>query len=415
MFDLTKKEYNTFLLLNIINKYGAKSRTQLCEITGLRPATISNITKELLDSGIILEKGSTNSGRGRNQILLSMNYDYLCAIGINIEADEITFILATLHGNILKKVNKDITSLTSVKQITNLIIEVLESIIEELKDKKILGVGVGDPGLVDIKGEYSIFSSQLKVWGNIPLKSMLERELNLPVRLEVNDRLKALGQRKYGLAANCEDFICVQLGEGIGISIISGNTLIRGFNGAAGEMGHIRVNNGNSNVCICGSSDCLETYASLGTILSQAKDAVGRGVMSVLKKSGSDNSTVTFQDFKKAVEQKDKLCLNILENAANYIGIALSNVVNILDPKMIIFEGIMCELGNELFNPIISSVYRNSLSNISQNLEFKISELKDLSAPLGAITMVIDEFLMSGYFEKIITGQYFQHQRNLLI
>jgi len=411
MFDLSKKEYNTYLLLNLISSYGSISRTQLCDITELRAATISDITKELIEKGIIKEEGSTNSGRGRNQILLRINNDYLCAIGVSIEVNDITFVVSTLQGSILKKVVKDIIPLKKAEQITNLITDVLRDLIEEFKQKRILGIGVGDPGVVDIKGEYSIFSSQLRLWENIPLKSILENSLNLPVRLEVNERLKAVGERKYGLAKGIDDFICLQLGEGIGISMISNGTLIRGYNGTAGELGHTRIEN-NNNICMCGSYGCLETIASLTAIISQIKDAIKQGAMSLLQDIYKNLDDITKEDIKKALSLKDKLCLNIVEKAGNYIGISLSNVINIINPKLIILDGDMCEFGDAVISPIKSAVYRNSLTLATSDLEFKVSELKELSAPLGAITMIIDEFFMTRYFEKIYHKNGSQNAEN---
>lgn len=401
MLEFTRKEYNSYLLLNLINKYGAISRTHLFELTGLRAATITDIIKELLDKEIIKEEGVANCGRGRNQKLLKIYDDYLCALGISIEVDEITFLVSTFNGKILKKVIKSITSCIQVDQIISLILEVSESLIKEYSHKRILGVGLGDPGVLDVKRELSLFSSQFKGWGNIPFKSLLETSLKLPVLLENNDRLKALGEMKYGLAKNVDNFICLQLGggSGIGLSIVADGNLLRGFNAVSGEIGHIHVND-NNNVCVCGNFGCLETIASLAAIKSQIKSALNQGVSSIIRDFIDDIDNISFESIKKAVSLNDKLCINIIENAGNHIGMALSYAINILNPEMVIFESKMSELGDVLLNPIKSAVYKNSLNLVISNLVFVISDLKELSAPLGAITMIFDEFLREEYFRK---------------
>lgn len=397
MLDLSKKDYQKYLLMNLIKDMGPISRTQLQEITELRPATISSITKELLENDIIKTDGSTNMGRGRNQMLLKIHTDYLCAICISIEVRDITAIISTLDGKIIKKVEKDISKLTSIKEIIDLILKLVDDIIKEFDNKKILGIGVGDPGLIDITGEYSLFSSQLKLWKDIPLKSILFKSFGLPVKLEVNDRLKALGERFFGLAKGIDNFMYVQLGQGIGISTVANGTLIRGYNGVAGEMGHTHTLS-NNKLCACGSYGCLETIASLDSIVNQVSEAINSGAFSYIREISTDLNNITFEDIKQAVKLNDKVCLNIIENAGINIGIALANAINIMNPQVIIFGGQMCELGNTLIDPIKSAVYKNSLSLATSNLLFKVTELKESAAPLGAITLVIDDFFKTSLY-----------------
>jgi predicted NBD/HSP70 family sugar kinase len=118
---------------------------------------------------------------------------------------------------------------------------------------------------------------------------------------------------------------------------MSNGELVRGFNGASGEIGHIHIEN-NNNICLCGSYGCLETVSSMQSIVSQVKRALSNGVMSVIHDFGKDINNLTFEDIERALKLNDKLCMNIIEKAGNYIGIALANVVNILNPKMIVFE-----------------------------------------------------------------------------
>jgi len=409
MFDFSKKEYHTYLLLNLIKDLGPISRTQLQEITELRPATISNITKELLDKSLIKIEGTTNTGRGRNQMLLKINTDYLCVICISIEVSDVTVIISTIDGIILKKVQKDISKLTGSQEIIDTIICLVDEMIKEFSDKNILGIGVGDPGLIDITGEYSLFSSQLKLWRDIPLKSILTKSFGLPVKLEVNDRLKALGEKLFGLAKGEDNFMYVQLGQGIGISTVASGVLIRGHNGTAGEMGHTHTISSNK-LCACGSYGCLETIASLDSIVNQVTEAINNGAFSYIREFSSDLSNITFEDIKQAVKLNDKVCLNIIENAGTNIGIALANAINILNPHLIIFGGRMCELGNILLDPIKSAIYKNSLSLATSNLEFKVSELKESAAPLGAVALIIDDFFKTDLYNLPYLKQIKLHQ-----
>jgi predicted NBD/HSP70 family sugar kinase len=400
MFGMRKKEFNTYLLLNLIYRSGAISRTRLAEITDMRAATVSDITKELLDKGIIKEEGSMNTGRGRNQTLIKMNDNFLCALGISIEVNTIIIIIGTLQGKILKTVKESIRKYSSAEQITTLIIENIRKLLDEFKHMKILGIGIGDPGIVDEKGEFSIFSSTMGYWKNVQLKPLIEKEFGLAVRLESNERLKALGEKKYGLAKEINDFVYLKLGDGIGISIISNGEVVRGFNGSSGELGHIHIEN-NNNICLCGSYGCLETVASMQSIVFQVKKALNNGVMSVIHEYCKDLDNLSFDDIEKALKLNDKLCMNIVEKAGNYIGVALANVVNILNPKMIVFDCEMKKFLEVILEPIKSNVYRNALRHATLKIEFKVTQLEELSSPLGAITIIFEELLMTSYFDKL--------------
>jgi len=397
MINLNTRKYKTYLVLNIINQYGSISRTKLAEITEFRPATITELIKDLLAKNLIKEEGFSNTGRGRNQILLEINNDYLCAVGISIEPDNITYIVSTVNGQILKKVDQEISKKSKPEQITDMISSQLLDLINEFKDRHILGIGIGDPGLVDATGEYSVFSSQLKMWQNIPLKSIVKKVTDLPVKIERNDNLKALGENKYGFAKGYNDFICVQLGEGIGISIVANGAVVKGGAGAAGEMGHTVITS-QGKICACGSYACVETQASLNVIISEIKSAILNGASSAIKKYAANVNNITVENIKSALKENDKLCMNIIEHAASIIGTALSNVINILNPELLIFSGTLIELGEPFLEAIKNKVNRSALSIATANLEFKISELKDLSAPLGAVTMIFDEFFLTDYF-----------------
>jgi predicted NBD/HSP70 family sugar kinase len=400
MIDFNSKKYKIFFILNLIYHYESISRTQLGDITEYRAATISDLVKELLDKDLIKEKGSSNAGRGRNQILLELNNDYLCAIGISIEPNEIMYIVSTIKGDILKTEKQNIPKNSTPSYVVELIISEITKLMDLYREKRILGIGIGDPGLVYKKGDYTVFSSQFKSWENIHLKSIVKDAIKLPVRIESNDNLKALGEKKYGLAKGISDFICLQLGEGIGISIVANNQLVKGAIGAAGELGHTIVTP-NDKICICGSYGCIEASASLSAIIAELKRAVSLGSNTIIREFCKNPEDISLEDIKKALDLKDKLCLNVVLQAANLIGIALANAINILNPELVIFEGLMIELGDCFLNTIIQKVNENALAITNKHLSFKITELKDNAASLGAVTLIFEDFLKTDYFYKL--------------
>jgi predicted NBD/HSP70 family sugar kinase len=179
---------------------------------------------------------------------------------------------------------------------------------------------------------------------------------------------------------------------------------MRGYTGTAGEMGHTKVA-GNGRMCSCGSYNCLETIASINAILAQVKEAVSNGALTKLRDIAPDPGNITLSDLRQALAANDKLCRNIVENAGTHIGTALSNVINLINPQLVIFEGPMSELGDAFLDSIKASVYKNSLSFATAGLSFRVSELGDLSAPLGAVTTIADEFFMTEYFNRLYPRQ----------
>jgi len=400
MFGLSNKDYYTYLLLNLIKDKGPISRTQIKEITELRPSTITDIIRELIEKKLVKNQGLMNSGKGRSQVLLKINSDYLCVLSISIIDKKILFIVNTIDGIILKKIEKSIISLLTLDQVLDLIITVSKQLINEFSSLKFLGVGMADPGIVDIKGEFSIFSTQFSFWEDIPLKSILEKSLELPVKVEEGSRLMALGEKNYGHAKGVTDFFLVNLTRGIGISIVSNDTIIKGYNGTAGELGHTHVID-NGKLCMCGSYGCLETAASQNSIVTQVKEALDTGAFSYISEYISDLDNIQFEHIIKAMYRNDKICLSIVEKAGTYIGIALSNLVNTLNPKLIIFDGTMCLLGDTLLNTIKTTISKYSLNLATANLEYKISELKETSFSLGAVTMIVEDYFKSKLMRQI--------------
>ena len=404
MINLNTRKYKTYLVLNIISQYGSISRTKLAEITEFRPATITELIKDLLAKNLIKEEGFSNTGRGRNQILLEINNDYLCAIGISIEPDNITYIVSTVSGEILKKMDQEIPKKSKPGPDHGYDRHPAEKPHSGVQGQTHPGHRHRRPGPGGRHRRILRVFVPAKDVAEHPLKSIVRKITNLPVKIERNDNLKALGENKYGFAKGYRDFICVQLGEGIGISIVANGAVVKGGAGAAGEMGHTVINS-QGKICACGSYACVETQASLNVIVAEIKSAILSGASSAIKKYAPNINNITVENIRAALAENDKLCLNIVEHAASIIGTTMSNVINILNPELIIFSGALIELGEPFLEAIRRQVNRSALSIATANLEFKISELKDLSAPLGAVTMIFDEFFLKDYF-GILCSKY---------
>lgn len=397
IFGYSKKDFNSFWILNYIQKSGALSRTQLASLTKLPPATITNITHDFLESGVLEEAGATTTGRGRNQTLLQISRK-LCAIGMNVERDQLVAILSDVTGTVLQQVRRTYERDDTPQHILDLVLDCIHELIRSNPEMHIIGIAVGDPGSPDSTGEHSLVSTQLNNWKKISIKHHIQDHFNLPVFVEMNDRLKALAEMRYGIAAGCSNFICLHLGYGIGMSLVCEGRLVRGNSGYAGEFGHIPLA-GHQELCPCGSRGCLETQTSLAYLFRSLQEALQRGIPSYLDQICPDTEQLRLEHLCQALEHQDRLVSGYVYDIADRLGDAVSSVVTLLNPKMVIFQGQMCALGEPLTGEIQSVIRRKAFPFSLDALEFHVSSLGDLAGPLGASTLVFDDFLHSNLFE----------------
>ena len=179
---LNYPEYKRYLILNLIYRFGPISRTRLMELTDYIPATVSNIVKELLEEQLIVEQGFAYAGQGRRRTLLEINNNYICAFGVSISQASILAIVSTIQGDILKRIEHPLEKEASSGAIVDIVLSLLSQLSEEFSDRKVLGIGICDPGIIDPINNQSISSVRFSDWQNIHLKAAVEERTHLPVR-----------------------------------------------------------------------------------------------------------------------------------------------------------------------------------------------------------------------------------------
>ncbi|MEG1524156.1 MAG: ROK family protein [Clostridia bacterium] len=394
---LSNHYYKKFHVLNLINHHSSISRTKLSDITDYRAATISDIVKELIDEQIIVERGSIYAGQGRRRTLLEINNDYLCTIGVVIYPPMIEIVICSSRGEIWERLSYPFDENWSANQIIDLVIKSINGLAAKYCSKKILGIGICDPGVVAANREYSVSSVYIKGWKNIRLKSMVEYATKLPVTVSSRVYLTALAEQKIGLAQGQSDFICLVLSKGIGLSFVCNNRVVNGHTAMAGQIGHTYVHD-NDKPCYCGNLGCVESSCSLPAIIDKISSALKSGCNSVLYTFRDHPDAITVDDIRSAIESHDRLCINVIKHAARLIGIALANTINILNPQSVIMSGEMVAFGDEFLSVIIESAKEHIIPIFNMDIEFVVSNLMDSTLLLGAATLVYSEFLQSDSF-----------------
>jgi len=384
------KGINTKNILEIIRKKGPISRIEIAELTGLTPATISNITSELIDKKIIMEAEAGDSSGGRKPIMLRIRCDYYRVIGVYLGSRKIKIITSDLMANI--KYKKEIRyekEPVTVEYVTEVLEKELSPLIKkyEIKGKKVVGIGIGIHGLVDSNKGVSLVAPNLG-WRNVNIADIIYEKYQIPVFVDNNTRTMALGEKWFGSGKNVSSFFCLNIEYGVGGSFFADGKPMAGSSFGAGEIGHTTVDI-NGEVCSCGNRGCLETVASVKALLKQAynhyetnKDSKVFGGKEI--KTVNDISP---DDVFEAAKEGDAFAISLIRKMGENIGIGIANVINMLNPELIIINGGIISTGEMLLTPIIESVRNHSFSSSVNSTGIVLSKLGNVAYLKGAVVL----------------------------
>ncbi len=242
-----------------------------------------------------------------------------------------------------------------------------------LEASSIAGVGFGLPGPIDADRGLVHFFPNIPGWSNVNLKKILKRELRLAVFLDNDANLMALAEHRLGKAKGFDNAVCVTLGTGVGAGIIIGGKLYRGSSYAAGEVGHIPVNEAGPR-CTCGGVACLEAYIGNNRILQAARGAFGK--------------RISLEELSALAGKGDARAKKIWEQVGSRLGIALSGIVNVLNPDVIVIGGGVAKAGRILFDTVRETIGRRAMSVQSKRVKIHPAALGSDAGLIGAAVLV---------------------------
>ena len=251
------REINRLRVLNLLRREGSFSRTELARETGLDAKTITNVISELLNRRFIVSDSYEDSGGGRPRELLRLNTELKYSLGIYLSAREIRGVLIDLKGKIIREKIISLTGTQRISYVFSIIRAVKKELLHSISKSKLLGIGFVLPGIIDKERKKIIQASNLSYLEGIDIKERLKRIFKIPVELEDSSRAMALAEKWFGNARDIDNFVFVDLGVGIGCSIISSGRLHYGESLSAGELGHTIVDM-KGPPCRCGHRGCLE-------------------------------------------------------------------------------------------------------------------------------------------------------------
>ncbi len=373
---------NRSSVLNTIRTLGPISRKEIALQTGLSAATVTGITAELIDENLVFEKEIGDSSGGRRPILLALNKQGRYMIGVKLSVDHITAALTDLEATVLKKRIVLLPShdlLPTIQALGKVVADLIAD--GAISKDKILGVGIGLAGIVDAENGV-LRHSPIYGWRNVPLVSLLQEEMDVPIFLDNDVNTFTLTEKWFGLGSGVDNFLIVTVGRGVGLGIVVNGSLYHGSRGGAGEFGHTVISP-TGPLCVCGKHGCLEAYTSDPAMLRMASEAYQRGEL--------QQPVETVEALLDAAERGDPAVLRILKTAGSYLGQGIANLINLFNPELIILSGEGVRYGDHLFNPMREALQRMAMPGLIEDSRIVIDAWDDDAWARGAAGIVLEK------------------------
>lgn len=373
-------------------RFGPLSRVEIHNLTNLRPNTISTLVRELLDEGCLVEAGPSDNPMGRKQILLRLNHENTFVAAVELDDEMVSASTLDLVPSIKTSVRQATNLNAGIDGLVSQLLSTTRQAVEQagVPQGTLMGIGIADPGLVNTRDGVVLTSSTIDFWKQVPLKDIFESEFHVPVLLEDKTRARATAERILGAGQGAKDMIFVDYGRGIGAGIIVDGKPLRGHRWAAGEFGHTHVSE-DITACPCGSFGCLEAMAGALALELRIRKAISEGSSpQYLETPAGEASGVSAWQVLRAASQGDKTCSAIVEQAGNYLGLGLANLVNLFNPSMIVLDRRLAQAGQALLDQIVRIVKRQALSHCTEDLDIRFAELDQDAGVLGVALMLLE-------------------------
>ncbi len=389
---LTDKERKNLAILEVIRKNGPISRTDISKITELNIVTVSNYVNHYIKKGLVVEGELDESTGGRKPVLVELNSKSGYIVGVGLNMLSIVGVLVDLEINVIAELKRERPPENSeavIQKMVDMAAEIIEK--AEIDKEKIVGVGVGVPGIIDERGRtirwpQSLGEKDLSVC--LSIKDTFEKRLNIPTFVENDANAAVLGEKWLGLDRDVRHML--YMFSGVGIGVLVNGEIYRGATGAAGELGIT-------------SFKASKEYANdIATQLGRWEMDIGmvrhattlmeKGEKSVLKDFVQGNyDKLTFKEIVKAVKEKDALALKVVEKAGQDLGQKIAFLVNLLNPEIVVIGGGIEDCGAPLLDAIKSAVKEWSVEEASSQVKIIPSAFGENAVALGVVGIVARE------------------------
>ena len=377
------KSENTSTILRTIYETSDLSRADLVRLTGLTAPTISRIVSFLVEQGVVTESPGTSSGVGRRPVVLRFNGRSRYIVSIDFSWAHVRVALMDLGGGILDHAERIVDAHGPIKTEFEKVLESVQELLNRHRGIRIIGMGFSAPGLINSEAGVVISVPNFPSIRNLQVRQLLQSRFGFPTFVANDANAEAVAEKFFGQGRDTSDFVLVHLGSGIGAGIIVGGHLYTGNFGVSGEIGHTSVDRRHGKWCDCGNRGCLELYAGLRAIIEDCSAQAGR--------------QLSFAEIEELAGQGDAGTLAVLKEKGELVGYIMVNLVNTLAPQRIIFTGQVAALGAPILEPMKRVMAQRCFYHVADEVSVTVSSLSVNSSLLGAMTVVLDDFLENPY------------------
>lgn len=380
-------------IIQALRMHGSMPRIKLTKVTELSRATISSTISELMDWNLVKETEKAPSTGGRPAISLELVPGSHAVVGADLNDQVWTLGVFDLLGNVLNMAKIPVSSSqpeTAIHELT----EQTSKFVKEFDKGVIKLFGLGVPGLVDT-GRGIIRSASDLGWSNVDIEEMVSKKLGWPTVAINRHHARGLSECRFGSGSGYKHMIYVGVGSGIAAGIFNDRQLVSGSFGGAGELGHTTVEP-DGPVCPCGNNGCLHLYSTASAIEQEARKQLRSGQYESLLNRvvpGYDLQLLQAKDVCLAADQGDELAMRVVNHAAAYLGIALANLVNLLNPEAIILGGSIPSTCSTYVQTATKVMKQRSMMALSAGIAVDTAILTEVGGALGAINYALDRHL----------------------
>jgi predicted NBD/HSP70 family sugar kinase len=365
-------------VLGMIASGEATSRAEIARFSGLARSTVGHQVDDLLERGIVEESTTSKSERGRpaRTLVISRQAGTIAVADIDVAATQVA--LADLMGNILATDVVNLPVDRGPEPVLAAITERLHAMLAEQHQDaaRVRHVVAGMPAPVDFQRGCAVRPPIMPGWDGFPVADHLRAQFHTSVTVDNDVNLMALGEATHELADT--PLLFIKVGAGIGAGIVTADgTVHRGADGAAGDIGHIRISSRRDVVCRCGKLDCLEAVASHRAVLSDLG----------IDQSPADDPLHASRELARRVSHNDAETLHRIRQAATDIGEVVAMLIHTINPRTLVLGGPLSELHDEILSGVRAAVYEQALPLATRKLTITTSQLGTDAGVAGAVAL----------------------------
>jgi predicted NBD/HSP70 family sugar kinase len=374
------REANRARIVSAVQQRGSLTQVELAGVTGLSPATVSNIVKELTSAGVLHTAPTSRSGRRAQQVTLARNLGLVA--GMHFATRSLRVALSDVAHRIVAEqrmpLPPDHRADQGLERAAMLLTEMVDSVDAVLSE--VLAVGVGVPAPVDVRTGRLSSLGMLRGWDGAAVPEMLGDRLGLPVYVENDANLGALAEVRLGAARGKQHVVYVRASHGVGGGLVLGGEVFHGRVGAAGEIGHTTIDD-QGPICRCGNRGCLEMYVGAPVLLDMLRPSHGN---------------LTLRDVITRAADGDAGCRRVIADAGHHLGVAAASVCNLFDPELLVVGGELAEAGELLLEPMRVVLSQRTIPSIAGPGPVVAAELGAAAEVRGALAVALDKVTIAG-------------------